>query len=218
MIGGTAGEVIESRNPSFAPGDQVVGMAGRNIVVSGGIRRSTPRIPLPAHFARLEQVTAWYGLSRIYDAKAGQTIAVTAAGAVGSVVGQAWRKVAAQLIRRRPRQMPHVIDELGFDACIDYKAHTDPKAPTALEGGNAERHRWTLREHRWRGARRRAAAHERPRSMRLRHDQRLTASRSCPLSVGPADVRLMLQGFIVSEHMEHWPAASSLKRWWQLAS
>ena len=94
MIGGTAGEVVESRNPSFTPGDLVVGMGGwqEYSVVSGGVRKvETSRIPLQAYLGPVGMpgVTAWYGLNKICEAKAGQTIAVSAAsGAVGSVVGQ----------------------------------------------------------------------------------------------------------------------------------
>ena len=68
MIGGTAGEVVESRNPSFTPGDLVVGMGGwqEYSVVNGGVRKvDTSRIPLQAYLGPVGMpgVTAWYGLN-----------------------------------------------------------------------------------------------------------------------------------------------------------
>ena len=87
MIGGTAGEVVESKHPSFAPGDRVVGMGGwqEYSVVDGGARAirkvDTSRIPLSAYLGAVGMpgVTAWYGLNRICEAQSGQTIAVSAA-------------------------------------------------------------------------------------------------------------------------------------------
>ena len=96
MVGGTVGEVIASKSPSFAAGDRVVGMGGwqqYSIVHGRGMLRKvdTSRVPLSAYLGAVGMpgVTAWYGLTKICEAKAGQTITVSAAsGAVGSVVGQ----------------------------------------------------------------------------------------------------------------------------------
>ncbi len=136
MIGGTAGEVVESRNPAFAPGDQVVGMGGwqHYSVASAGLRKvDTSRIPLQAYLGPVGMpgVTAWYGLLKVCEAKAGQTISVSAAsGAVGSVVGQLARTKGCRAIgfAGGPDKCRYVTEELGFDACIDYKAHGDPKS------------------------------------------------------------------------------------------
>ncbi len=136
MIGGTAGEVLESRNPAFAPGDHVVGMGGwqEYSVAGAGLRKvDTSRIPLQAYLGPVGMpgVTAWYGLLKVCDAKAGQTITVSAAsGAVGSVVGQLAKARGCRAVgfAGGPDKCGYVRDELGFDACIDYKAHGDPKA------------------------------------------------------------------------------------------
>ncbi|MFN9287394.1 MAG: NADP-dependent oxidoreductase, partial [Planctomyces sp.] len=91
MIGGTAGEVIASKNPKFAVGDKVVGMLGwSEMGVSDGSmlkKVDSTQIPLSAYLGivGMPGMTAWYGLNKILQPKPGQTIAVSAAsGAVGS--------------------------------------------------------------------------------------------------------------------------------------
>jgi NADPH-dependent curcumin reductase CurA len=140
MIGGTAGEVVESRHPGFAVGDPVVGMGGwQQYSLVGGaaadaLRKvDTRRIPLSAYLGVLGMpgVTAWVGLADIIAAKAGETVVVSAAsGAVGSVVGQLAkaRGCRAVGIAGGAEKCAYVVDELGFDACIDYKAHADTRS------------------------------------------------------------------------------------------
>ncbi len=149
MIGGTAGEVVESRHPSFAAGDQVVGMGGwqEYSVVDGGARAirkvDTSRIPLsgvsrPGRHAGRDGVV--WAATRSASRKPGNTITVSAAsGAVGSVVGQLAKAKGCRAIgfAGGPDKCRYVTDELGFDACIDYKAHAEPKALYArAEGGD----------------------------------------------------------------------------------
>lgn len=137
MIGGTVGEVAESRNPKYQPGDKVVGMGGwqEYSVVdagqAGALRKvSTSRVPL-SHFlgaVGMPGVTAWYGLMKIIEPKAGQTVVVSAAsGAVGSAVGVLARQRGARAvgIAGGPDKCRYVTGELGFDACIDYREHKD---------------------------------------------------------------------------------------------
>ena len=140
MIGGTVGEVVESRHPGFAAGDPVVGMGGwqEYAVVDaarpGALRKvDTRHIPLAAYLGAVGMpgVTAWYGLVKICAPKAGETIVVSAAsGAVGGAVGQLAkvRGCRAVGLAGGPDKCRYVVEELGFDACIDYKAHRDPKA------------------------------------------------------------------------------------------
>ena len=140
MIGGTVGEVVESRHPGFKPGDTVAGMGGwqqYSVVDAGqaGVLRkvSTTHIPLSAYLGvvGMPGVTGWYGLLKICQPKAGETVVVSAAsGAVGSVVGQLAkaRGCRAVGIAGGAEKCAYVVDELGFDACVDYKAHADPKA------------------------------------------------------------------------------------------
>jgi hypothetical protein len=131
MIGGTAGEVVESRNAKFGPGDQVVGMFGwQEYGVSDGkglLKVDTSRIALSAYLGAVGMpgVTAWFGLNRIIEPKAGETIVVSAAsGAVGGVVGQLARIGGCRAvgIAGGPEKCRYVTEELGFDACVDYKS------------------------------------------------------------------------------------------------
>ena len=76
-------------------------------------------------------VTAWHGLTKICQPKSGDTITVSAAsGAVGSVVSQLPKASGYRAVSFAggADKCRYVVDELGFDACIDYKAHGDPKS------------------------------------------------------------------------------------------
>jgi len=136
MIGGTVGVVEASKNPSFAVGDAVVGMFGwQEVGVSDGrgIQKvDTRHIPLSAYLGSVGMpgVTAWYGLNKIMLPKPGQTVAVSAAsGAVGSVVGQLAKLKGCRVVgfAGGKDKCDYVVNELGFDACIDYKAASDAK-------------------------------------------------------------------------------------------
>ena len=131
MIGGTVGEVIESRHPDFEVGDKVAGMFGwSEIGVSDGnlLRKvDNSQIPLSAYLGTVGMpgMTAWYGLTEIIRPKPEETVVVSAAsGAVGSVVGQLAKNLGCRAvgIAGGPEKCAYVVDELGFDACVDYKA------------------------------------------------------------------------------------------------
>jgi leukotriene B4 12-hydroxydehydrogenase/15-oxo-prostaglandin 13-reductase len=131
MIGGTVGEVVESKNPKFAKGNQVLGMFGwQQYGVSDGKglnKVDASRVPLSAYLGVLGMpgVTAWVGLLDICQPKAGETVVVSAAsGAVGSVVGQIARIKGCRAvgIAGGKQKCDYVVKELGFDACVDYKA------------------------------------------------------------------------------------------------
>src|ERR1051325_6907614 len=145
MIGGTVGEVVASRAERFAVGDHVVGMGGwqENSVGSGagaapGLRKiATSRIPIQAYLGAVGMpgVTAWYGLNMICEPKAGETVAVSAAsGAVGGVVGQLAKAKDCRAggIAGGKAKCDYVVRELGFDACVDYKAAATPEALQAM--------------------------------------------------------------------------------------
>jgi len=215
MIGGTAGEVVESRNAKFKPGDKVVGMLGWQEygTSNGGDLQlvDTTHVPLSAYLGPVGMpgVTAWYGLNRIIEPKAGQTVVVSAAsGAVGSVVGQLAKRAGCRAvgIAGGAEKCRYVTETLGFDACVDYKAgnlYQDLKAATPdgvdgyFENVGGEVLDATL-------ARMNAfgrialcgmiAGYDRQ-PMPLKHPQLLLTQ------------RLLVQGFIVSEHMDVWPQA-----------
>jgi NADPH-dependent curcumin reductase CurA len=131
MVGGTVGEVLESRHPRFAVGDVVVGSFGwQEIGVSDGtgLRRvDASKVPMQAFLgvAGMPGVTAWVGLNRIIEPKAGETVVVSAAsGAVGSVVGQLAKAKGCRVVgvAGGPEKCRLVVEGFGFDACVDHKA------------------------------------------------------------------------------------------------
>ena len=139
MIGGTVGVVEVSRNPKFAVGDTVLGTFGwQEYGISDGrglMKVDTRAIPMSAYLGPVGMpgVTAWYGLNRICAPKAGETVLVSAAsGAVGSVVGQLAKAAGCRAvgIAGGPDKCGYVTSELGFDACIDHREHTDVQSMT----------------------------------------------------------------------------------------
>ncbi len=148
MVGGTVGEIVESKNPKFAVGDKVNGMLGwTEMAVSDGVmlrKVDTSHIPLSAYLGAVGMpgMTAWYGLTQIIMPKQGETIVVSAAsGAVGSIVGQLAKRRGCRAvgIAGGPEKCGYVVNELGFDACVDYKAGNlleDLKAatPNGIDG------------------------------------------------------------------------------------
>lgn len=137
MVGGVVGVVEASRNAKFVVGDTVVGRLGwQEYAVSDGsglVKIDTNRVPMSAYLGVLGMpgVTAWYGLNRICEPKAGQTVVVSAAsGAVGSAVGQLAKIAGCRAvgIAGGPEKCSYVTSELGFDACIDHREHRDAKS------------------------------------------------------------------------------------------
>jgi NADPH-dependent curcumin reductase CurA len=131
MIAGGIGEVVASRSAGFAVGDFVFGRVGwqEYVVTDGAMTRkvTADRVPLSAYLGPVgvPGITAYIGLLDIGAPKAGETVVVSAAsGAVGSVVGQMakMRGCRAVGIAGGPAKCEYVTRELGFDACVDYKA------------------------------------------------------------------------------------------------
>jgi hypothetical protein len=131
MVGGVVGEVVESNHPKFNAGDYVVGPLGWQLyaVSNGeGLAKVDPKlVPLSYYLgvAGMPGATAWVGLLEHCQPKVGETVAVTAAsGAVGSVVGQLAKLQGCRAvgIAGGKSKCDYVVKELGFDACVDYKA------------------------------------------------------------------------------------------------
>ena len=222
MIGGTAGEVIASRNPHFAVGDAVVGMGGwqEHALVDATQRGvlqkvDTRHVPLSAYLGAVGMpgVTAWYGLVKIIEPRPGRTITVSAAsGAVGSAVGQLAKARGCRVvgIAGGAEKCAYVVDELGFDACVDYRAHPDLKSlsaalksacPAGIDGhfenvGGLVLDAVMLRANAF---------------SRVALCGMIAGYDGQPLPLqNPALIlvnRLKVQGFIVSEHMDLWPQA-----------
>ena len=129
MVGQTAGEVLESRHPQLKVGDQVLTQLGWQLYgcTRDATRVDTKRAPLSYYLGLLGMpgMTAYFGLRELGAPRAGETVVVSAAsGAVGSVVGQLaklWGARAVGIAGGREK-CAYVKEELGFDACIDYKA------------------------------------------------------------------------------------------------
>jgi len=137
MRAGGCGEVIASRHPNFEPGDHVSGVTGaQEYAVLGGdglIKVDPDLAPLPVHIGTLGMpgMTAYFGLLDIGRPQEGDTVVVSgAAGAVGSVVGQIAKIKGCRAvgIAGGEEKCRHVVEELGFDACIDYKSENVAKA------------------------------------------------------------------------------------------
>ncbi|MGQ0545019.1 MAG: NADP-dependent oxidoreductase [Betaproteobacteria bacterium] len=129
MVGQTAGEVIESRNEKLKKGDKVLTQLGWQLF--GVTKDATPvpegKTPLSYYLGCLGMpgLTAYFGLKEIGQPKAGETGVVSAAsGAVGSVVGQLAKSWGCRVvgIAGGEQKCGYVSGELGFDACVDYKA------------------------------------------------------------------------------------------------
>ena len=222
MIGATAGEIAASKSPRFQVGDQVVGMGGWQLyqVVDtskpGMLRKvDTAAIPLSAYLGAVGMpgVTAWYGLTQIIAPKPGETVVVSAAsGAVGSVVGQLAKLRGARTIgiAGGPAKCKYVTDELGFDACLDYREYSDvgglaaalqKAGPNGIDG-NFENVGGMILE----AVLLRANAFSRVALCGM-----IAGYNGVPIPIPTPQLilinRMKIQGFIVSDHMEHWPPA-----------
>lgn len=213
MLGSTVGEVISSKNPKFRIGDKVLGQFGwTEMAISDGanIQIIEPKnIPLSAYLGAIGMpgVTAWYGLKQIIQPKPGEIIVVSAAsGAVGGTVGQLAKLMGCRTIgiAGGPEKCDYVVKELGFDACIDYKlgnleAGLSSVCPTGIDGlfenVGGEIFDSSLKLMNPFG---RIAAC----GMISEYDSEKSAIRNIRMFVTK---RLMMKGFIISEHLDIWP-------------
>ena len=126
----SAGHVDVSNNPDFKVGDAVQGLLGvQQYAVSDGrgiVKVDTTQAPLERWIGGLGMPgwTAYFGLLDVGKPQPGETVVVSAAsGAVGSIVGQIAKLKGCRAvgIAGGPDKCKYVVDELGFDACVDYK-------------------------------------------------------------------------------------------------
>jgi NADPH-dependent curcumin reductase len=215
MIGETVGEVVESKHPDFAVGDKVAAMLGWQEFGTSdgaGVRKlDDSKVPLSAYLGAVGMpgVTAWYGLNKIIAPRAGQTVVVSAAsGAVGSVVGQLAKLAGCRAvgIAGGAEKCRYVVETLGFDACVDYKAGNlleDLKATTpdgvdgCFENVGGELLDATL-------------ACMKPFG-RIALCGMISGYDGQPAPLNAPSIivrmRLMMQGFIVADHLDVWPQA-----------
>jgi NADPH-dependent curcumin reductase CurA len=131
MTGQTVGEVLESRDARFKAGDKVLTSLGWQ---SHGVARGDDLVIVDAQRAPASHylgilgmpgITAWFGLHEIGQPKPGDTVVVSAAsGAVGSVAGQLAKIAGCRVvgIAGGKAKCDYVVNELGFDACVDHRA------------------------------------------------------------------------------------------------
>jgi hypothetical protein len=135
MRAGGVGIVEASNSPHAAVGDYLAGIFGVQQYWTGPVdakaaaaMKIDPALaPLPAwlNVLGMPGMTAYFGLTDIGQPKAGETVVVSAAaGAVGMTVGQVAKQLGCRVvgIAGGPDKCRYVVEELGFDACIDYKA------------------------------------------------------------------------------------------------
>ena len=215
MIGGTVAEVIESRNPAYRVGDVVVGMAGwqEYEVTDGRMLRKvdTGVVPASAYLGAVGMpgVTAWYGLTQICKPRPGETVVVSAAsGAVGSVAGQLAKIMGCRTVgvAGGRAKCDHVVKELGLDACADYKAGSfredfEAATPNGIDvvfenvGGPVFDSALAGMNPFGRIAVCGLIAGYNGQDISLRNVRSILVN------------RLLVQGFIVTEHLELWPQA-----------
>ena len=145
MIGGTVSRVERSLHPDYQTGDLVLGFSGWQDYAASdgtGLTKLDPRMPQPSlalGALGMPGFTAYMGLLDIGQPKAGETVVVAAAsGAVGSVVGQIAKLKGCRVvgIAGGAKKCHSVVDELGFDACIDHhSADFNQQLATACPDG-----------------------------------------------------------------------------------
>ena len=216
MIGGTVGEVIESKNPKFAQGDKVLGMLGwqqYGLSDGKGLNKvDASRVPLSAYLGVLGMpgVTAWVGLLDICQPKAGETVVVSAAsGAVGSVVGQIAKLKGCRAvgIAGGRQKCDYVVKELGFDACVDYKAGELNEALKAAVPDGIDCYFENVGGEILDAALRRMNAFSRIAVCGLISQYNATEPYGVKNFQSILTNRIRMQGFIVSDRMELWPKA-----------
>lgn len=214
MIGGAVGEVVDSRNAEFAVGDWVLGPLGwqsRAVSDGTGLRKIERTVPPSAYLGVLGMpgVTAHHGLYTIAEPKAGETVVVSAAaGAVGSVVGQLAKLRGCRVvgIAGGPRKCAHVVDDLGFDACVD---HRDPQMIERLREATPDGVDVSFEN--VGGAVMDAVLARLNRFARVslcgliaEYDGKSVGLHEYPVLLTQ---RVRLQGFIISDHLDAWPKA-----------
>jgi len=222
MQGGTVGEVVASKSAAYQVGDKVVGPGGwqqyhlADAQAQAMMRKvDTAHVPLSAYLGTVGMpgVTAWVGLMTIIEPKAGETVVVSAAsGAVGAVVGQLAKAQGCRVVGLAggPDKCKAVTDEFGFDACIDYRQHPDLKSlsaalkeacPKGIDGyfenvGGLILDAVMLRANAF---------------SRIAMCGMIAGYNGEPIPMAAPQLilvnRMKVQGFIVSEHMQHWPQA-----------
>jgi len=135
MTAQTVGIVEASNDPNFKPGDRVggwLGWATHGIAKAGALTKLPASGEMNAYLGVLGMpgFTAWAGVTAYAKLKEGETFVVAAAnGPVGSLAGQLAKRAGARVVgvAGGPEKCRDVVENFGFDACIDHRAHNSPK-------------------------------------------------------------------------------------------
>ncbi|GGC93203.1 NADP-dependent oxidoreductase [Halopseudomonas salina] len=133
IVGESVGRVVESKSPNYAVGDVVTSYSGwqEYSIIPGDApmvyKIKDQGVPLQAYLgvAGMPGRTGYCGLTNVGKPKAGETVVVSAAsGPVGTVVGQTAKQMGCRVVgvAGGEKKCRYVVEELGFDACVDYKA------------------------------------------------------------------------------------------------
>ena len=215
MTAHTVGEVVTSNDPAFDPGEKVFltgGWQDYAIAQAPDVRKINPALPDAAWLGPmgLPGWTAHYGLFELGHPATGETLVVSsAAGAVGSLVGQLAKAQGLRVvgIAGGPEKCAYVVNELGFDACVDYKvsefaARLADACPNGIDidfenvGGDVLNAIWTLLN-----------ASARIVVCGLSAHYNLTKPLPGPDLTKVLKQRVNMRGFIISDHRLHIPKA-----------
>lgn len=219
MVGRVLGEIIESRNPDYQPGEYVIGRLGwQTYAVSDGTNLDSKvvlkdGIPLSAYLGVCGSTgtTAWVGLKMSAGITSDDTVLISAAaGAVGSAAGQIAKAMGCTVIgiAGGPEKCKIVCDKFGFDACCDYKtsdlsAQLAAAAPSGIDvyfdnvGGEMLE---TAMSHLNRGARIAVCG-----VLSQYNNER--APHGITNTHLIFDKSLSIEGFVLSVHRDKWPTA-----------
>ncbi|MDO3398031.1 NADP-dependent oxidoreductase [Nocardioides sp. SOB44] len=211
MEGGAVGEVVESNDDSLSPGDTVLHMAGWRehavLPASAARKIDTSSIPASAYLGVLGMpgLTAYVGLTRVAEMEEGDVVFVSgAAGAVGSLAGQMARHLGASKVigsAGTPEKVRWLTEELGFDAAFDY--HDGPVGKQLREHGPIDVYFDNVG-----GEHLEAAISNLNDFGRVAACGAIASYNATEAPAGPRNMmmlvqkRLMLRGFIVSDHAE----------------
>ncbi len=218
MVGATAGEVVESKNPKFQPGEKVTTMLGWQLYGKSngaGVQKlGNAALPLSVYLGTVGMpgVTAWYGLLEIGKPKADETVVVSAAtGAVGSVVGQLAKMKGCRTvgIAGGATKCQYAVGELGYDVCVDYQSATFYKDLVAATPAGVDIYFENVGGSILDAVLTRLNAFARIPLCGLISQYNATEAYGLKNFGLLLTNRVLVQGFIVSEHPEKWPEALS---------
>ena len=223
MVGEGIGEVVESKNPRFKIGDTVAAYTGWQQYAVSDARNLRPvdtkLLPASVYLGvvGMPGVTAWYGLLKIGEPKPGETVVVSAAsGAVGSVAGQIAKIKDCRVIgiAGGKQKCDYVVNDLGFDTCIDYRSSDWYDALAAATPKGIDVYFENVGGPLLDAVLARSNAFARIPLCGMIAEYNATDRYGIRNLISAVGNRIKLQGFIISDHFAIWPEAlAQLAQW-----